>query len=294
MWSAGSSRGTALERRQRRTGAGHDGPTDNVRLYNQDALWNRSFLDDSYYYAKLRLIRGMIPDDARGILDVACGNGAITNRLDDYRTVGGDRSLTALRYISGPSVQLSADSLPFSDHAFDLVMCNQALEHFSEGVFSSAVCELARVARRYLLISVPYRERLAQQHAHCADCRHTYHVWGHVRRFRSARQVRALFPGFVLRIHAFCGRENSYMTPPGLWIRQHLGGRWAVEPTAVCPKCGSRSQSAAGLPRRAIAALVDRIEQRLPHPWAFWWLVCLFERRGASEASNGAAQGLAP
>jgi SAM-dependent methyltransferase len=287
MWSAGSSRGTALEHREPQADA-----ADNVRLYNEDALWNHP--PDPYYSAKVRLVRGMIPDDARVILDVACGNGAITNRLDDYWIVGGDRSLTALRYVTGRAVQLSADSLPFSDRALDLVMCHQALEHFSERVFHSAVCELARVARRYLLISVPYRERLAQQDARCADCRHTYHVWGHVRRFRRVREVRELFPGFVLRIHAFCGRENSYMTPPGLWIRQRLGGRWAVEPTAVCPKCGSRSQSAAGLPRRAIAALVDRIEQRLPHAWAFWWLVCLFERRSAAEASNVAGQALAP
>jgi hypothetical protein len=186
MWSAGSSGGTALEHREWQAEA-----ADNVRLYNDNALWNRSssFIDDSCYSAKVRLVRG-------------------------------------------------------------------------------------------------------QQDARCADCRHTYHVWGHVRRFRRVREVRELFPGFVLRIHAFCGRENSYMTPPGLWIRQRLGGRWAIEETAVCPKCGSRSQSAAGLPRRAIAGLVDRIEQRLPHAWAFWWLVCLFER--APEASNGAGQALAP
>jgi SAM-dependent methyltransferase len=284
MWSAGSSRGTALEHREPQADA-----ADNVRLYNEDALWNHP--PDPYYSAKVRLVRGMIPDDARVILDVACGNGAITNRLDDYWIVGGDRSLTALRYVTGRAVQLSADSLPFSDRALDLVMCHQALEHFSERVFHSAVCELARVARRYLLISVPYRERLAQQDARCADCRHTYHVWGHVRRFRRVREVRELFPGFVLRIHAFCGRENSYMTPPGLWIRQRLGGRWAVEPTAVCPRCGSRSQSAPGLPRRAIAGLVDRIEQRLPHAWAFWWLVCLFERDGGvpPKAPHGGA-----
>jgi len=255
---------------------------DNVRLYDQDVLWIRSYLDDPHYRTKARLVRGMIPEGAQSILDVACGNGAIANLLKDYWTVGGDRSLTPLRHVTGPAVQLSADSLPFPDRAFDLVMCHQALEHFSEAVFHPAIHELARVARRYLLISVPYRERLAQQDARCADCRHIYHVWGHLRSFRRVREVRNLFPGFELRIHAFCGRENSYMSRQGLWIRQRLGGRWALEPTALCPKCGSQSQFAAGLPRRAIAALVDRIEQRLPHASTFWWLVCLLERNGGS------------
>jgi len=269
-------------------------PTDNIRLYNQDALWERPYLDDPYYRAKVRLVRGMIPDDVRSILDVACGNGAMTNLLKDYWTVGGDRSPTALRYVNGRAVQLSADSLPFSDRAFDCVMCHQALEHLPEAVLQPAIGELVRVARRYLLISVPYRERLAQQQARCGDCRHTYHVWGHVRRFGRVREVRELFPDFVLRIHAFCGRENSYMTPQGLWIRQRLGGRWAVEPTAVCPICGSRSQVEDGFPRRAIAAVVDRIEARLPREPAFWWLVCLLERTGASGDSIGARQPLAP
>ena len=266
-------------------------PTDNIRLYEQDALWDRSYLDNPYYRAKVRLVRGMIPDDVRTILDVACGNGAITNLLDDYWTVGGDRSLTALRHVSGRAVQLSADSLPFPDRAFDCVMCHQALEHLSEAAFHPAVRELVRVTRRYLLISVPYRERLAQQEARCSDCRHSYHVWGHLRRFGSVREVRKLFPDFVLRIHAFCGPENSYMTPQGLWIRQRLGGRWAVEPTAACPRCGSRSQSTAGFPRRAIAAVIDRIEGHLPRVPAFWWLVCLLEH--VSEDSIGARSPLA-
>jgi SAM-dependent methyltransferase len=268
--------------------------TDNVRLYDQDALWGRSYLDDPHYRAKARLVKGMIPDDARSILDVACGNGAITNLLKDYWTVGGDRSPTALRHLSGRAVQLSADSLPFPDRVFDCVMCHQALEHLPEAILPSAVRELARVAGRYLLISVPYRERLAQQQARCAECRHIYHAWGHVRRFGSVREVRKLFPDFMLRIHAFCGRENSYMTPQGLWIRQRLGGRWAIEPTAVCPKCGSRSQFASGFPRRAIAAMVDRIEDRLPRAAAFWWLVCLLERTGGPEDSNSARKSLAP
>lgn len=218
----------------------------------------------------------------------------ITHLLEDYWTAGNDRSLAALRYVNRRAVQLPADSLPVPDRSLDCVMCHQALEHPPEAVFRLAVRELARVAGRYLLVSVPYRERLTQQQARCADCWNTYHVRGHVRRFGCVRDVRKLFPDFVLRIHAFCGRENSYMTPQGLWIRQRLGGRWAVEPTALCPKCGSRSQFSASFPRRAIAAIVDRIEGPLWHASAFWWLACLFERPGPCGDSSGPRQRFAP
>ena len=57
---------------------------------------------------------------------------------------------------------------------------------------------------------------------------------------------------------------------------------------------GSRPQFAADFPHRAIAAAVDRIEGRLPRAAAFWWLVYLLERTGASEDSIGARQPLTP
>lgn len=49
--------------------------TDNIGLYEQDALWVHTYLADPHYRAKVRLIRGVIPDGVRSILDGACGNG---------------------------------------------------------------------------------------------------------------------------------------------------------------------------------------------------------------------------
>ena len=217
---------------------------DNVLLYEDDRLWDWDYLQNPYYRIKVGLVRGMIPQEVRTIFDVGCGNGAIINALNlpSCWVVGGDRSHTALRRVHGPVVRLSTDSLPFADHSFDLVMSHQVLEHLPDSVFRQTTLEILRVAKRYILVSIPYRERKKQSRAYCGQCRYKYNVWGHVRTFRYVSTVRRLFPTFVLRAHAFCGRENEYFDPLSRWTRQWIGGAWATLESAVCPRCGSREQ----------------------------------------------------
>jgi len=115
---------------------------DNVALYEQDAVWNKDYLEDPFYRTKVRLIQGMITYGVRTIIDVGCGNGANLHALDSaYWVVGADRSRTAIRYLKGRAVQTSADYLPFKDRSFDVVMSHQTLEHLPEDVFKRAVQE---------------------------------------------------------------------------------------------------------------------------------------------------------
>ena len=256
-----------------------DAYDDNVAYYEEDALWSKDYLEDPYYRTKVRLIRGMIPDGVCTILDVGCGNGTILNTMhSDYWVVGTDRSKAAIKYLRGRPVLSSAECLPFRDRSFDEVMSHQMLEHLPEEIFQQTVNELARVASRYVLVSVPYKDQLKQPRDCCRDCGFIYNVWGHVRRFNHVSEIRRLFPAFELRAHAFCGRENEYMTVLGLWIRQHIGGRWEGNPNSVCPKCGSREKFQAGFPRRAIAGMADRLDRFIPKKKVFWWVACLFER----------------
>lgn len=253
---------------------------DNAALYEQSTLWSHPYLKDPYYKNKVQLLRGMVPQGVKRILDIGCGNGAITNELvGDYWTVGADRSWAALAYLRVRKVQISADALPFRNKAFDLVMSNQMIEHLPDAIFQDAIAEMSRVAGRYLLVSIPYKDPLLHARACCRECGCKYNVWGHLRSFHSINDIRRLFPLFTLRIHAFCGRENEYPSRMSLWCRQWLGGDWTLDANALCPHCGSTSQYRAGFPRRAIAALTSRFDRLLPKTKAFWWLVCLFERK---------------
>jgi ubiquinone/menaquinone biosynthesis C-methylase UbiE len=105
-------------------------------------------------------------EDAGGssILDVGCGEGLLTERIAGLRpncgVVGldvGDPRLRAewerrrrdnLSFRAG-----SAYSLPFEDAAFELVCGFEVLEHLERP--AEALAELARVASRHLVVSVP-------------------------------------------------------------------------------------------------------------------------------------------
>jgi 2-polyprenyl-3-methyl-5-hydroxy-6-metoxy-1,4-benzoquinol methylase len=98
------------------------------------------------------------------ILDVGCGEGVLTvewaTRLVDGRVVGIDlddrklRAEWARRARSNLEFRAEdATSLSFADDEFDLACAIEVLEHLPEP--EGTVAEMARVARRHLLVSVP-------------------------------------------------------------------------------------------------------------------------------------------
>jgi SAM-dependent methyltransferase len=98
------------------------------------------------------------------VLDVGCGEGVLTaewaERLGDRRIVGIDLHDPKLREEwerrSRANLEFrveEATSLSFADDEFDLATAIEVLEHVPEP--EATVAEMARVARRWLLVSVP-------------------------------------------------------------------------------------------------------------------------------------------
>ena len=189
---------------------------------------------------RIRATIAMIPLDVNTVLEVGCGDGRITRRLPRHlRTIGIDYSHSSVRQLPGKAVCASLESLPFPDRSFDLLLCCEVLEHLPDEMFEKGLQELARIARKYVLISVPYKEDLRLHRTRCSECGAIFHIWGHVRCFTN-RGLNGLFEDFVVESTGFVGKRSPYCLPIVLSVNQRYGNRWADwEKTSMCPQCGN-------------------------------------------------------
>jgi 2-polyprenyl-3-methyl-5-hydroxy-6-metoxy-1,4-benzoquinol methylase len=102
--------------------------------------------------------------DPRSLLDVGCGEAVLTHkwaeRLQPRRVVGIDLEDPAIQaeWAKRPAANLEyrimkAENLPFADDEFDAAAAIEVLEHVPDP--EHTVAEMARVAGRHLLVSVP-------------------------------------------------------------------------------------------------------------------------------------------
>jgi len=108
------------------------------------------------------------------LLDAGCGEGFVARvlgeRLPGTRVVGFDVSPAAahLAAAANPGAAFASASvfaLPFPDASFDVVGCFEVLEHQADPPPAAALRELARVARRAVVLSVPHEPLFSRANA---------------------------------------------------------------------------------------------------------------------------------
>ena len=208
-----------------------------ARYWNQPDIWDEQL--NELDTVRIPRTIAMIPDDVRTVVEIGCGNGRLANRIPSgIEVIGLDISKTALRFMKGKKVVGYSDRLPFGDRSVDCVLCADVLEHLPDALLSATVREMQRVAQRYLLIGVPYKEPYQAAFVKCPACRCVSHVYGHQRSFDGAALDR-LFPGYSIVATEFVGGPRKYFNTVLLWGQQRLGGLyWGTEGKAICPECG--------------------------------------------------------
>jgi SAM-dependent methyltransferase len=137
----------------------------------------------------LKLLRGV--DHIDGILDIGCGEGYLLAAL--RRRYGGSiagldisetRLARARDNCPGGSFALGdVRALPYPDGAVDLVSAVEVIEHIDP--VEAALAEMARVSRRYVLVSVPFER--PPQVVLCPHCLKTFPIDGHVNEFTTRK-----------------------------------------------------------------------------------------------------------
>ncbi len=222
---------------------------NNLEYYKQAELWGGS--PDAYKVQVRDEIQRLLPKDVNCILDVGCGDGFITNSLPaKFRVVGVDITRASLKYVTKDRMIGSIDNLPFANKSFDLVMANDVIEHIPEGIYARALQELQRVAKKYILITVPLMENLEFFMTKCSQCGQIYHINHHQRAF-GIIELNELFKDvWTPFVFVFSGESINPFQVIYRTVRNRLGilSEWNL---SVCPKCQKKSSS------REISSTID-------------------------------------
>lgn len=213
----------------------------------------------------------LIPPNTQSILDVGSGAGELLRRCQVPFAVGLDLARRGLRNLRVPKAQASMLALPFPDASFDVVVCSEALEHLDPSVVPAAARELRRVARRSVLVTVPWAEDLEQYSHRCPACRATFHLHGHLGTF-SEEDLRRLFAD-AKETHIRGAWRSRPFSHTLLTFRTRRLDLWKYSAHTVCPHCGN--QAIANHEHRLLYRVVEWANT-LVHPRKSVWRWLLF------------------
>jgi ubiquinone/menaquinone biosynthesis C-methylase UbiE len=180
-------------------------------------------LDPAERY-RTALVESLLPrEPLNSLLDAGCGDGFQCQRFSGrfQHVVGCDISLARAQFAQQHSpgakfLSASLSSLPFRSHTFDVITLCEVLEHMEEPV--TVLRELARVSRRYVLITVPYKQK--PQIILCPHCSKPFPIDGHLHMFVDATfQTTLEQAGLrVVRIEKFYAQSPWESLVPIRWL----------------------------------------------------------------------------
>lgn len=191
---------------------------------------------------RITALLSLIPGKAPSVLDIGARDGYISAELTDFF-----ESVTALD-LEKPDiandnvtcVQGDATALSFPDRSFYTVFCSEVLEHIPPHLLQKACDEIQRVAQKYVIIGVPYKQDIRVGRTTCYTCGKKNPPWGHVNTFDENR-IRSLFSGVSCETIRFHGENTEYTNFLSTLLMDLAGNPYGdysqMEP---CIYCGNR------------------------------------------------------
>jgi ubiquinone/menaquinone biosynthesis C-methylase UbiE len=171
-----------------------------VPYRDTDTSWRSNARETERASVLMSLVPG-----GESVLDAGARDGYFSRLLADRY-----RSVTALDLEAPPVVHERVRSvagdltrLDFPDQSFDGVFCAEVLEHIPD--MEKACKEIRRVARKHVIIGVPFEQDLRAGRVMCRECGRVYNAWKHVHSFTERRLVDLFAPLRPERI-SFAGK----------------------------------------------------------------------------------------
>lgn len=217
---------------------------------------------------RINKITEFIPKETESILDIGCGDGKVINALTGFSLIVGlDFCQTALNYTKTDKVVSYCDEISCKRGKFDLVLINEVLEHLEENVYTKTLKEILRLFPKFIIVSVPFNQKLKGFYTKCSDCGCVYlpdaQTNIHVRKF-NFNDVTNLFKDFycVDKID-YCGDTRS----DPLLILKHKLGYYLYTKHARCPLCNSSNQYQKNDSLLRFINIINRVICRKEHAW---------------------------
>lgn len=200
-----------------------------------------SYRDKPAEIERVANLMQLIPSGLNNALDIGARDGHISKEI--AKQVLAVTALDLVRpQFTHPAidcVQGDATSLQFGARSFDLVFCAEVLEHIPSPALEAACLELARVARKYVLVGVPYKQDIRQSKTTCYTCGTINPPWAHVNSFDEERLTR-LFPSMKIAATSFVGTAGAGTNALSSALMTYSGnpyGTYVQEEGCIC--CGN-------------------------------------------------------
>lgn len=217
------------------------------QYYESPSFWEGSALLDEGN--KIRIVETIrnIPTDVNNLADIGCGNGVFISKLMELRpnimTTGLDRSDEALKYVKGKKKVGEITNLPFESKSFDCVSCLEVIEHLNVNDFNVALNELSRISSKYIIIGVPYEEKIEKNIANCPKCHSSFNKDLHMQSF-DREKLDNLFNDDKIKLLKFVNVVKSkeyYGLSSYLKFKEKLNNTKSNFDSPICIVCGHKN-----------------------------------------------------
>lgn len=227
--------------------------------------------------ARMRDLLELIPAHGDSVLDVGARDGYLARHLVGRfeRVVALDLARPDVADARIECVAGDASALAYADNTFDTVVCAEVLEHIPAAALAQTCRELMRVARRAVVIGVPYQQDLRFGETFCRACRRVNPPWGHLNAF-DEECVATLFDQLTLVRHSYVGRSRDRTNALAAGLMRYAGNPYGTyvqdEPCVHCgaPLKGPATRTVPQKVATKVAYHLERLQQALTAERAIW------------------------